>query len=319
MYHLSGISSLARGRRRRSSSLSDALSTPLSPSVLDFSEYVSRQCEKKLQRRVRQLTAKSNRQLATITKLRRQLIAHTTPLHDVSNTLTSAASTDDRRSLSLNGAAASGETEAVCSEATSAQNQEGVEDERMDNVEAEQAQQSGSSPVEAQTAGREEQDHLDDSLLEGQEGQQCVISTKDADGQAAEGIDRVPCSPIPVGRHKRGRTDDSEQCSTSVSDAQWKRSRDEEEEVRHEQQTATAEQSDHQTSAELFVAAVAPSMAAGPALLAFKPALLRPFPMSHAQLQSNTPSGSLTPYRGLLRPFPLALNQSPSRIAQPAL
>ena len=93
MYHLSGISSLTtRGRFDFLSS--DGISPPLSPSVLDFSEYVSRQCEKKLQRRVRQLSQRCSKQLASIKALKRQLEAANggrQPFRDVSNTATTSA------------------------------------------------------------------------------------------------------------------------------------------------------------------------------------------------------------------------------------
>ena len=315
MYHLSGISSLTRSGPSRTNSLSDVPSTPLSPSVLDFSEYVSRQCEKKLQRRVRQLTAKSNRQLATISKLRRQLVAQRTPLHDVSNTRTTAPPSDRRTSFPLKATVTEGEVEA----ALPAGSDTGLERERDDEIEAEPSEESTG---EDDTADRSEQSDADDSLLPRQEGQlrDSATAAATADG-ACVCISSAPCSPIPVARHKRGRTDDSEQCDTELLDAQWKRSKEEDEEEaeeRADEAALTAVPGVRSDDTEHSSTGSAPAgLPVGSTRAQFKSALLHPFLTSHAQLQSHSSGGSLTPYRGLLlRPFPLVVNHSPARIAQ---
>ena len=304
MYHLSGISRLTNGGRSCSNSLLSCPSTPLSPSVLDFSEYVSRQCERKLQRRVRQLTQRSNKQLATIVKLKRQIAASRTPLNDISNRTTTTLHIDHEQVE-----AAEQPTGESVEEVGPPDTEEAVEGEETGV--SEQMLSPVTCDGEEETADECDPYEIDDSISLQEEGQQCTAAREDEEAETDEGIHCPPCSPISACRHKRGRTDDSEQCNTEVIDAQWKRAKEEEanvDDVQSDQQTATTHSDAAAATAALSVVHT---------LLPFKPALLHPFPTSHAHFQSNNCSGALTPYRGLLRPFPLApLNHSPLRVTQ---
>jgi len=182
--------------------------------------------------------------------------------------------------------------------------------------EGDETEELGQTPMDAalgdegDTADGSEHDELDASLISPQE---------EGHQQTDEGIQCPPCSPISGGRHKRGRTDDSEQCNTEIIDEQWKRAREDDEAAVDEVEAAT-EQADQHTATTESTAAPIPAPATVHALLPFKAALLHPFPTSHTHLHSSGGSGGLTPYRGLLRPFPTAQHShSPLRIAQPAL
>ena len=307
MYHLSGISSLTNGGRSRSNSLVLSSSPPLSPSVLDFSEYVSRQCEKKLQRRVRQLSQRNSRQYATIQQLRRQLAASRPPLADISN-----ATVPTPQHIKT----ADGPTEQQTAEETELLDNGEDEEADEETTESGLMQLNAASEGEEETAAGSEQEELGESVAERQEGQQHTAA--DQDSGLHEQIDCPPCSPISACRHKRGRTDDSELCNTELIDAQWKKAKEEDDTADGEEEEG---QSDEQTAATQSSAATPPAvLATVHALQPFKPALLRPFPISHAQLHSHSTGSGLTPYRGLLRPFSLAQQtRSPVRITQPVL
>ena len=321
MYHLSGISSLTNAGRSRSNSLASSSSSPLSPSVLDFSEYVSRQCEKKLQRRVRLLTQKCNNQQTALHTLRQQLKAaqaSRAPLSDRSNQQDTATPSVPHDTAEGQAAAedtadeSDDELEVFGSEQASDEQEcaeEEVTEEGMTEGAAWQASDVSNTEDDT-TAHGSEVGVLDESIAQPQAEGQPQMVVQAVEEVTAESVVSPPCSPISAGRHKRTRTDDSEQCNTEAIDAHWKKAKEadveEEEQSNNDQQTAV-----------LSTDATLPTVAA---LLPFKPVFLHRFPTSHAQLQGSNAGSGLTPYRGLLRPFPLAqLNQSPVRIPQPAL
>ena len=310
MYHLSGISSLTNGSRIRSNDpLAVCPSTPLSPSVLDFSEYVSRQCEKKLQQRVRQLTQRSNRQLATIQKLKRQLATSRPHSRRSSKTIVTMLQTCGDSGKRAEETV--GKVEQV--------EQAEAEEEVVEGHQTEEVRQTPQLTVldgETETEDRSAQAELEDSLLSPREEGEQLTSAQHAE-LTDDIIGCPPCSPISLNRHKRTRTDDSEQCNTELIDAQWKKAKETE-----DHQLDHNEPLDPPTAVTTLSAPSSPVCAVGAhTLLPFKPALLYPFGMSHSHLQGNSAGAVLTPYRGLLRPFPLAQHSqhSPLRISQPEL
>ena len=262
---------------------------------------------------MRQLTQRTNRQLATIQKLKRQLAGSKTPLRDISNTASQPPQAAGEQAEAAEERA--DESTEMSIQLDSAERDEGVEGEGAD--ESGQTHSAEASESQEGTVDVSDQDELDDSLPQRTEGQQQPTVAAEEDDDTDGPIACPPCSPI--GRHKRSRTDDSEQCDTDDIDAHWKKARDDDYPA-GEQEDDAAGHSEQQTAVVPLSTSPAAARTATHGLLPFKPSLLHPFPTSHTHLQIGSSGGGLTPYRGLLRPFSLAQqNGSPLRITQPVL